>query len=462
MPRFLLQCVIRQLSAYILVGLTLFSHNVSALNAKDVLFSYTVLGDKGAVARVITAAATCPNIQIDGVVSAMQLRAAPDKDFPVTVCDAPIPITAKTADINGQSLALPKGKPETILILGDTGCRLKGESVQGCNSTAEWPFSVIADSAAKTHPDLTIHVGDYFYRESPCLENKADCVGSPYGNNWASWEADFFTPASNLLASAPWVFVQGNHEKCARAGMTFFRFMDPRPMPTSCSPYTEPYAVHYMDPQLIVMDVSSSNDFKVEPEQLEIFTSQFKKINQMATKTSWLLMHAPVYAFWNRRLGDGKMQLVQGQDMLQYASHNTFSPSLQLLIAGHIHLFEVLNFEKWHPAQLIVGNGGSLIDPPVTALRNGLEIAGMHVEYSTATNEYGFSVMTRNRNHWTLSAHNIGGSEVDKCVLGGGILLCDSAFPKDMNALSSWFVRALLSTGNDSATWLALAIMKQK
>ena len=36
---------------------------------------------------MITDQANCPDITIDGAASAMQLRAAPDADFPVTVCE---------------------------------------------------------------------------------------------------------------------------------------------------------------------------------------------------------------------------------------------------------------------------------------------------------------------------------------------------------------------------------------
>ena len=44
-----------------------------------------------------------------------------------------------------------------------------------------------------------IHVGDYIYREDPCPAGDEGCAGSPYGDNWPTWEADFFEPAGAAL-----------------------------------------------------------------------------------------------------------------------------------------------------------------------------------------------------------------------------------------------------------------------
>ena len=57
----------------------------------------------------------------------------------------------------------------------------------------------------------------------------AGCAGSPFGDNWPTWQADFFAPAQPLLRAAPWVVVRGNHEDCSREGLGWFRFLDPRP-----------------------------------------------------------------------------------------------------------------------------------------------------------------------------------------------------------------------------------------
>ena len=41
-----------------------------------------------------------------------------------------------------------------IVVIGDTGCRLKGSFTQDCNDPVKWPFAVVARLAAARHPDL--------------------------------------------------------------------------------------------------------------------------------------------------------------------------------------------------------------------------------------------------------------------------------------------------------------------
>src|SRR5581483_5655534 len=357
--------------------------------------AFTILGPDGVVARVITTAAQCPEITIDGTTSAMQLRAAPDADFPVTVCDAAIAPDAKSASVDGQALKLPKAKPERIVVVGDTGCRLKGDRSQSCNDPAAWPLARIADNAAKANPDLVIHVGDYHYRESPCVVDKANCAGSPYGDNWASWNADLIAPARSLLQAAPWVMVRGNHEDCQRAGGGYFRLLDPRPLPASCPAYTDTYK------------------------------KQFEQINAQAARApTWLLLHDPMYVFGHAGEKDGKEQLFQDQPTLQQASNNAFPETVQAFISGHIHLFEVLSFEQGRPPQLVVGNGGTQLDPPITTLLQGLDIAGMQVAEGKMLDQFGFVVMDRSGAQWALGVKNASGGDMDKCILGGGKLLC--------------------------------------
>ena len=95
----------------------------------------------------------------------------------------------------------------------------------GLGPSARWPFATIAAIIAGHRPDLVVHLGDYYYRESSCPDGEEGCAGSPFGDRWSSWNADFFAPARPLLRSAPWVFVRGNHEGCERGGKGWYRFL---------------------------------------------------------------------------------------------------------------------------------------------------------------------------------------------------------------------------------------------
>ena len=177
-----------------------------------------------AIARYASLEAkTCPSITIDGRSRPMVRRTNLGK-FDGLTCQATIPPSTRTAKINGQALPLPswtkKANP-TIVVIGDTGCRIKqgGEdstapggkwNIQDCSNPKDWPFQEVAEHGAAEKPDLVIHVGDYLYRERICTGVKG-CPGGPAGDNLETWEADFFTPAKQLLLAAPWVFVRGNH-----------------------------------------------------------------------------------------------------------------------------------------------------------------------------------------------------------------------------------------------------------
>src|SRR5439155_19400265 len=129
--------------------------------------------------------------------------------FPVPVCERDLPQGLANARIGSRSLPLPKAEMRRIVVLGDSGCRLKiFENVfQACDNSAAWPFATVAATAARFAPDVVVHVGDYHYRENACPTGNKACAGSPWGYGFDAWEADFVKPAAPLLAAAPWIVV---------------------------------------------------------------------------------------------------------------------------------------------------------------------------------------------------------------------------------------------------------------
>ncbi len=106
--------------------------------------------------------------------------------FPVLTCELKLPENAVRANISGTEIPMPKANPRRIVVLGDTGCRMKkaDNAWQACNDNEAWPFRAVANAAAAMAPDLVIHVGDYHYRENECPPEIAGCQGSPWGYGW--------------------------------------------------------------------------------------------------------------------------------------------------------------------------------------------------------------------------------------------------------------------------------------
>ncbi len=181
-------------------------------------------------------------------------------------------------------------------MIGDTGCRIKGTAIQNCNDPKQWPFAEIAAQAAKLKPDLVIHVGDYLYRESPCPAGDKRCDGTPWGDNWPAWAADFFTPAAPLLAASPWVILRGNHEDCERSGPGWLRLLGPllfNPV-AGCVSHVPLYTVPLGDVDLAVMDNADAPDATVDADLRTEYEADFAQLAKLKMPL-WFAMHRPIW-----------------------------------------------------------------------------------------------------------------------------------------------------------------------
>jgi hypothetical protein len=366
--------------------------------------------------------------------------ASKPSEFPVLTCEATIPAGVARAAIDGHELPLPKAVPRSIVVIGDTGCRMaNGGAFQACNDPAEWPFAKVAGTAADGAPDLVIHVGDYHYRENACPPGNEGCAGSAWGYGWDVWEADFFAPAAKLLAAAPWIVVRGNHESCARAGQGWWRFLDPRPLAArqdcndpvddTVGDYSEPYAIPLgagSDTQFIVFDSSLVGVVPLQPgsAMYSNYRAQFERAFALGSRrtNTFFMNHHPILAFAPRPSkpespypGNAGLQSVL-QTLEPVA---LFPPDVKALIAGHVHLFEVVSFSTPHPAQFVSGNGGDWVDTkiPLPLAENLSPAPTAFVSGIVATNRFGFMTMQRDGGRWTMTARGVEGRPMTTCAL---------------------------------------------
>ena len=422
-----------------------------------------VMGEAGPVARVVTAAATCPVLTVDGAAVPMAVRfaaamvaqrptastAATSKPsaFPVTVCDAPLPATARRATAGGVALPLPRRVVQRIVVIGDTGCRIKAadKAAQACNDPAAWPFAAIAARAAAERPDLVVHVGDYLYRETACPDGVAGCAGSPWGYGWDSWNADFLAPAAPLLAAAPWVAVRGNHESCARAGQGWWRFLDGHaPAGRSCDvaandladDWSAPYAVPLGGgAQLVVLDLAVAPNVALDPGdwRFAAFEATYRALADLAGRARFTFAadHQPILGFSATAKG-----LVGGNVAIQsvFGRHGArqLPPGVDVLLSGHYHLWQQDGFAGDVPSQFITGFSGTQEDvvplpdplPPGAAPAPGVPVA------TVASWVAGFGYMVLDRagaTRWRATVHAADGRVVDRCTIRGEHARCDRA-----------------------------------
>jgi hypothetical protein len=352
------------------------------------------------VVRAITSADECPSLLLDDVPGPMKLRAGPSMDFPIMVCEALMPAATRRArvvsDLGQQNLPVPNLNAKNVAVLGDAGCRVEIDGgkvkVQDCNrgSDKSWPFDVVAKNIKNSSPDLVIHVGDYVYRQSECpAEDSADCGNSPYGDNWPTWQADFFDDAATLFDKVPWVFTRGNHENCSRSGDGWFRLFDTAPYvapldpsPTNANPtqpcedISDPYLIDYAGLHLAIFDDASAPDkvSKKAQDALDWSTAyqqRFAALQSTLTckgwDDAWLVTHQPIWGIKPKDPAPGKTALF---DLLTPAMSSAFNAvfaknaanSIDLVISGHIHLVQMLDMGSALPAQVVIGNGGTSLE----------------------------------------------------------------------------------------------------
>ena len=379
---------------------------------------WTQVGPEGSlVARTLVHDA-CPQITLDGSSQPMHTRVGPNgADFPETVCEATIPAGTGSAAIDGQPLALLPAHLARIAVIGDTGCRIEKDRAQDCSDPDAWPFATIAAQIAAWQPDLIIHVGDYFYREAECpTAIVPGCAGSPWGDNLASWRADWFDPAAAALPVAPWLFVRGNHENCDRGGDGWFRYLAAGPMPAECQQFSPPWAVDIDARSFLILDTSATADVTTTPEIDAAFTPILDQLAEMTTPGVWLLTHKPLAGGLLKL--SGKDQVVTNAT-LQSLTKGALPPGIGAVVAGHIHLAEALSFERAaaKPFQIIAGNSGTLLDAAENATYTGAALGDPLLNTGIVGAEFGWTAVELDQDQALVTAFRLDGASFFRIYL---------------------------------------------
>ena len=396
------------------------------------------------------------------------------QNFPVTVCEATI-LSDVSYSISSSSIQIDSAtlNPSSVLVYGDTGCKSsvckKGEAAS--------PFNQLAQSGAGASADLILHMGDYNYRGTSgsirkkpteiyaydagdggyggnsCGYVKSDYYSqnasdSPKPDSWQYWHDDFFKPAKELLPTAPWVFTRGNHELCSRAGVGWFYFLGPgssleEGIPqltcpnqgTLASPANgaansiamiQPYSVSLKPMDVWVIDSANACDTRAGNSLTTEYTTQFEKIQKdgaASGKPAWMVTHRPTWgaSVESAKTADSSAEITSINIMMQTALRNTasthFPEELELLLSGHMHLFQSVSFldeGSERPGQIVIGNSGvSLNKSPQGNYQSSID--GEEASINQLT-EYGFLSISLNADgSWSGDVLSVSGSSIASC-----------------------------------------------
>lgn len=442
--------------------------SVSAQASED--SAYVVLGENGkAVARLLTSDAQCPLIRFDAREMRMAVRAQPatlplrptssspsdskPSYFPQLTCEMAIPPGTHRASIGKLYLPMPAADYQRIVVIGDTGCRLKKAdgAYQACNDQQQFPFAKVAAAAASWKPDLVVHVGDMIYRENSCPEGNDGCAGSSWGYGADAWQADFFQPGAALLKAAPWVMVRGNHESCSRAGQGWWRMIDPHSLIAhrDCNDaaddgqgnYSKPYAVPLGGgAQLIVLDSANTINAVIPAtdSRLSQFRDMYEKIARLSQQADFNILanHHPILGFAAVEDKSGAIKLLPGNQGLQsvFAAINPMliPPAIDVLLSGHVHVWEQVSFSSAHPSQFVTGFSGTMEDIvplPAQLPETATPAPGALVEhFSSWVNGFGYMTMERKgARQWNVKVWDTDGKIRNSCSIDGKHSVCKLA-----------------------------------
>lgn len=437
----------------------------------------------GLISRVVLPAGnSCPSLSVidNGSVQSLPMSVRPTPKNTgtaysnVVVCEIAVPsgVDAKGVIIAESNIdfLVPTAlsQPVTsIAVLGDSGCRIGGGShVQNCANTNAWPLASISNAIAAKNPDLIIHLGDYLYVKDACKSDYVDECGAyppPPSNAPFSGSANLFfegafTPMASMLDVAPILAMRGNHEACSGDGNAYFYFMDPHfGTSSSCSPAST--GKHAKTPKsfmptwyadistsagnlrLSVVDSTYGWDTDVSKYAKKMHpgfvAAQDLAKSAPAGSTNWLLTHRPIFGVAPKQQAEqyGKNNNAWVSRDTTAASDGTLS-GFNTILSGHMHLAQAVQIPN-QPGQLIVGNGGTTLDPksgykkpqygPLAAKGGKAEYSG-YAPYKNLSQwwtnvNFGYALVLPNPGSWNVAMNGVS-SQIGSCTLSGANIAC--------------------------------------
>ncbi|CAC9497601.1 hypothetical protein [uncultured Gammaproteobacteria bacterium] len=368
-----------------------------------------VTNDQLSVRVVLLNDTQCPKVSVDNVPTAMHLRAAKVVDFPA-VCELLVSRDTRSIKIKQQALPTLPSVVDRIAILGDTGCRINKINAQACNDAQAWPLRELSASIGAQTPDIILHVGDYFYRETLCPEGDKGCKGSPSGYNWDTWNADWFAPANSLFQSSVIALSRGNHEECGRAQNGWSRYLSPWAYPKAgqaCAEMEKPYILKLKWVNYIMFDSSSGQDDRTSEPQLALYKKAIAQLKIDKDSTNIFLTHRPMWTY-----NKIKSTYYYGNLTQQIAFKNLL-PKRTLFVSGHAHYLQVLDMQTDYD-QVIIGNSGTELVKVGNTTQKNVDINKHMANFVYSRSGFGYGILTESSK--TLKFYKQNGAHTGECI----------------------------------------------
>jgi hypothetical protein len=196
------------------------------------------------------------------------------------------------------------------------------------------------------------------------------------------------------------------------------------------------------------MDDATADDTQLNREESPVYAAELTGMADTPAPV-WFVHHRPIWAAITGPLGipiGGNLQLIdatrvaslhglrtEGSQRRRAARDSDLSgpsrgprtlgpqplipSSVELMLSGHIHTFEAINYTKGVPPQLVAGNGGTNLEATPRNLK-GAQFqghSGVTVTDGLSLGGFGFLLMTRAADGWDIDVYDSAGARIRAC-----------------------------------------------
>jgi hypothetical protein len=176
--------------------------------------------------------------------------------------------------------------------------------------------------------------------------------------------------------------------------------------------------------RLAVMDDATAQETDLDRDQSPTYAAELTGMAAIPAPV-WFVHHRPIWAAITGPLGipiGGNLQLIDATRIASSHGEPMIAPTVELMLSGHIHSFEAINYTKGVPPQIVAGNGGDNLEVTPRNLRGAqfLGHSGVTVADGLSVGGFGFLLMTRAEDGWTISLYDQAGAKTRTCRFTAG------------------------------------------
>jgi 3',5'-cyclic AMP phosphodiesterase CpdA len=197
---------------------------------------------------------------------------------------------------------------------------------------------------------------------------------------------------------------------------------------------TAPYAIDLTVTQrrtlrMVITDSAEGSDTRVTAAST-LMAPQFQKAAALAApargRESWLITHRPLFGFVSSLIAGPSASPWTSTDAVQ-AAMGTLG-NYRFIVSGHIHVAQAVQVPG-QPGQLVLGNGGTELDPPTGYATPAFGPGSPPYPaptWSWTLSEFGYAVAQpgQRAGRWVVRLRDMDGRQQATCTVAGRALAC--------------------------------------